>query len=54
MFNFKFSFNLIIVAHNFSPAIEIMHTHKKKKYLPMKLVVPPNFSPGNTFLNCSI
>ena len=54
MFNFKFSFNLIIVAPNFSLAIEIMHTHKKKNYVPMKLVVAPNFSPSNTFPNCSI
>ena len=46
--------NLIIVAPNFSPAIEIMHTHKKKNYVPMKLVVAPNFSPSNTFPNCSI
>ena len=54
MFNLKFSSNLIIVARNFSSAIEIMHTHKKKNYVPMKLVVAPNFSPGNTFPNYSI
>ena len=54
MFNFKFSLNLIIVTPNFSPAIEIIDTHKKKNYVPMKLVVAPNFSPGNTFPNYSI
>ena len=54
MLNFKFSFSLIIVTPNCSPVIEIMHTHKKKNYVPMKLVVAPNFSPGNTFPNCSI